>query len=137
MLTKEQIKTIHHLIRERIDTSYLPDLCNQAILAIQLQAELDRLKAERRWVPVSERLPEECQDTLSFHRDNIMELTTVMVCRKTEHGVIVRQANRMIHKPCGIPYLDKLVTEGWIWSNGPGIVIGWQSLPDAPKAGEL
>ena len=71
MLTKEQIEAIKEDRCERLEDGEVIDckfcvhvdycginkLADQAALAIDLQAEVDRLKAERRWMPVSERLP--------------------------------------------------------------------------------
>ena len=39
MLTREQINLIRIMIRERMDTHWLPDICNQASRAIDLAAE--------------------------------------------------------------------------------------------------
>lgn len=58
MLTKDTVTKIRQSIdKELHDTENIKDmwvLAYQAELAIDLQAEVDRLKAERRWVPVSE-----------------------------------------------------------------------------------
>lgn len=43
MLTRDKINIIRNAIRDG-GTRYLPDLCNQASLAIDLQAEVDSIK---------------------------------------------------------------------------------------------
>jgi len=46
---------------EYIDRNVFDEICRQNA---ELQAELARLQSERRWIPVSERLPEFHQDVL-------------------------------------------------------------------------
>lgn len=58
MLTKEQIDATPDEIFVSVPSGHcttdLRELKQQALLAIDLTAEVDRLKAERRWIPVSE-----------------------------------------------------------------------------------
>ena len=44
----------------------------------ELKAELARLQAERRWIPVGERLPEEFTPVLTFSKDNDKPVTAIL-----------------------------------------------------------
>lgn len=85
------------------------EVFNQAILAISLQAELDRLKAERRWVPVSERLPE-------VRHDIFFQMYSGNIFAGWYDGKNFRSSHI---------------------TSCPSYVLRYYEIPDAPKAGEL
>lgn len=73
MLTKDEIDDYKSKRCRRIDDELTDDcgkcdhaslcglrqLADQAALAVDLQSEVEQLKAERRWIPVSDRLPKD------------------------------------------------------------------------------
>lgn len=81
------------------------------------------------WVPVSERLPED-EDQLHFYDDGRMRCITVLAY--TEYGRTIPK-NRLLVRPTGNEFLDKQVTDGWIWASGTEKVTHWMPLPEPPK----
>lgn len=93
------------------------------------QEAIRRLPEDDGWISVKKRLPED-DERLHFYDDGRMRFTTVLTC--TDNGVIVPK-NRLIVRNSGDEYLDKNVTDGWIWSRYSGIITHWMPLPEPPK----
>ena len=85
-----------------------------------------------KWIPVSERLPED-DERVREHKDFRLSLRSVLIHDK-ERGVLI--ANRYKVVACGTVCLDELVTDGWVWSNNAQNVTHWMPLPEPPKEGE-
>ena len=81
------------------------------------------------WISVKDVLPED-DEQIEFYDDGRIRLTTVLAY--TEYGRIIPK-NRFIVRPTGNEYLDKQVTNGWIWAIRTEEVTYWMPLPDAPK----
>ena len=88
--------------------------------------------AEMKWIPVTERMPED-DKSLRFHVDGTLSFTTVLAYKS--YGAF-RIVNRLKQDPCGIPYLDEHATNGWEWSIGGESITHWMPLPEPPKEGE-
>ena len=82
-----------------------------------------------KWIPVTERLPED-DSSVPKHESMNLAFATVLVCGGAK-GVTI--ANRVNVEPTGHPHLDKLATNGWEWSNGNEDVTHWMPLPEPPK----
>ena len=82
-----------------------------------------------KWIPVTERLPEE-DKRVRFSDDGRMRFTTVLAY--TEYGRIIPK-NRLLVRPTGNEYLDTQVTDGWVWARGTEDVTHWMPLPEPPK----
>jgi hypothetical protein len=82
-----------------------------------------------KWISVSERLPED-DDQLHFYDDGRMRCITVLAY--TEYGRTIPK-NRLLIRPTGNEYLDRQVTDGWIWASGTEKVTHWMPLPEPPK----
>lgn len=103
----------------------------RAIAWFEKQARMFGLAAEAlnagRWIPVSERLPEDCQN-IEFCDDGQLRFTTVL----TVSNGCVKETNRLIVRKTGNAYLDQYATDGWEWS-GNTDVTHWMPLPDPPR----
>lgn len=91
--------------------------------------EIERLEEAQRWIPVTERMPEDDKNT-SFYSDGRLTFTSVLC---VTHG-LVSIRNRLNVKPTGTPYLDEQVTDGWVWGDGDEPT-HWRELPEAPEKG--
>lgn len=144
MLSKEQIDQMistftDHINDGKITPNHQPDCgyCRACQTAIDLAAEVDRLKAERRWIATSERLPEDCPD-LHKYDETLMTVYSVWVYGKRKGGTFktVGLANRLILRKSGIPFLEKLQQPdeyNWHWSTDWDVVTHWMPLPTPPK----
>lgn len=65
---------------------------------------------EPKWIPVGEKLPEDCPE-LHFYDDGRLKFTTVLCA---DDGC-VKMVNRLSVSKCGSAYLDEQATDGWIW----------------------
>ena len=77
------------------------------------------------WFHVNELLPEDCP-ICPIHEEGTMRVTTVLVmdeCCRME----IR--NRMKVERCGVPYLDELATDGWIWGESKLVPEWWYPIP--------
>lgn len=77
------------------------------------------------WYRVDELLPENCP-LCHIYKDETFECTTVLAMN--EHGSI-KILNRMRIKKHGNPFLDKLVTDGWKWSQSSIVPEYWYPIP--------
>ena len=94
----------------------------------KLETELSKLKAQQRWIPVTERLPED-DDSVRFYKSFSIICTSVLVYEK-ERGVSI--ANRLMIGHSSIKSFDELATDGYVWSTGHNPT-HWMSLPEPPK----
>ena len=96
----------------------------------ELKAALEFYK-KHKWIPVSEGLPED-DKRLKFYDDGRMRCITVLAY--TEYGRIIPK-NRLLVRPTGNEFLDKQVTDGWIWESGTKEVTHWMPQPEPPEEG--
>lgn len=117
---------IEQLQQELIDERYRHDRLQDFCVA--QGEELSELKEQQRWIPVTERLPED-DDSVRFHKCFSTIFTSVLAYEK-ERGVSI--ANRLMIGRSGIKSLDELATDGYVWSTGCNPT-HWMPLPEPPK----
>ena len=81
-----------------------------------------------RWIQCSLKLPEEVETVFNFGRMKLLSVMTLSEVFRDE--LEVRLTNRMCVEATGIPYLDEMATDGWIWSENAGDVKAWMSFPE-------
>ena len=64
------------------------------------------------WYHVEELLPEDCL-LCHFHTEQALTITTVLTMNKYGRMKI---KNRLKVDKYGVPHLDEMATDGWIWS---------------------
>lgn len=83
----------------------------------ELEAELSRLKAQQRWIPVTERLPEDDDD--------------VLICAVDGDGNTVRAMTSYTHRMYG--YNIEGWCPPWQYFSNTYIITHWMMLPETPK----
>lgn len=84
-----------------------------------------------RWISCQERLPE---DTEEIHKDGRMEMMSVMaLCEVFKGFPDVYLVNRLRVHESGTPYLDRQVTDGWVWSKNGEKAKAWMPFPEPAK----
>lgn len=108
--------------------------CDQTIeeLVDDVYDIVDQGVTVQRWIPVTERLPEDDKE-VRFYNDGHLTMVTVLVYDEYSG---IKTANRLNVPPCGNPYLDQNATNGWEWSNNCKLVTHWMPLPEPPKEEE-
>ena len=90
-----------------------------------------------RWIPVTERLPEESEG-LNLHEDMMIRFTSVWCCDAKTGTIEVR--NRLQGKMTGNEYLDQYTKDtDWHWSKSWWEPTHWMPivpLPEPPKEDE-
>lgn len=81
-----------------------------------------------RWIPCSLKLPEEVETVFNSGRMKLLSVMTLSEVFRDE--LEVRLTNRMCVEATGIPYLDEMATDGWIWSENAGDVKAWMPFPE-------
>lgn len=112
--------------KTEISEELLEQLRNAPVTILQ---EEPTIEVVQQWIPVTERLPED-DDQLHFYDDGIMRCITVLAY--TEYGRTIPK-NRLLVRPTGNKYLEKQVTNGWVWASGTEEVTHWMPLPQPPK----
>jgi len=96
--------------------------------------ELVRKLQSPRWIPVTERLPEE-SESLNYHEEMTIRVTSVWCCDAKTGTIEVR--NRFQHKITGIQFLDQNIQDtDWHWSKSWWEPTHWMPivpLPEPPK----
>lgn len=89
-----------------------------------------------RWIPVSEKLPEDDPD-IPKHSESHFEFCTIMAAGyyAGSDKLSVCQTNRMINRRTGIEYVDReaKVLDEWYWGSSFERVTHWMPLPEAPE----
>lgn len=151
MLTREEIETTLSQFKNGNGLTFSGTLYLEALRTIvDLQSELDRLKAERRWVPVDQtHTPVSgkhvlllCEIRPSGKRyvcDGFYAAQKAIVASGDDDGEFSSEYDEATD--------EYYLLEGWYevvknWDEYSSIVIedfviGWQPLPTVPKAGEL
>lgn len=92
------------------------------------------LKSIPRWIPVTERLPEESEG-LDFHEDMMIRFTSVWCCDVNTGTINVR--NRFQHKKTGIQFLDQNIQDtDWHWSKSWWEPTHWMPIVPLPEPPE-
>ena len=98
--------------------------------------EIERLWNVTRWIPVTERLPEE-DPRVPKHSEPHFEFCTVIATGfyAGSDKPSVSQTNRLINHRTGIEYIDSQakVLDAWYWGGSFEKVTHWQPLPEPPK----
>lgn len=113
-------KDLEFIAHSREDVPFLLDEVRR------LREELAEAKAGG-WISVEDRLPED-DCGLHFYDDGMLKFTSVL-CASDNNLFAIK--NRLIVKKTGSEYLDRLATDGWIWSDGWNVSF-WRPLPEPP-----
>lgn len=90
-------------------------------------------KNDSRWIPCSQKLPEDIE---AVHSCGRMKLLSVMGLSTTfGNNPEVKLINRLSVEPTGSPYLDEQATDGWVWSKNAGDVKAWMPFPEPAQDG--
>ena len=96
------------------------------------------IKSLPRWIPVTERLPEESEG-LNWHEDMMIRFTSVWCCDAKTGTIEAR--NRLQGKMTGNEYLDQYTKDtDWHWSKSWWEPTHWMPivpLPEPPKEEQI
>lgn len=102
--------------------------------AMKWAADAEKAEKAQRWIPVTERLPEESEG-LNLHEDMMIRFTSVWCCDAKTGTIEVR--NRLQGKMTGNEYLDQYTKDtDWHWSKSWWEPTHWMPivpLPEPPK----
>ena len=103
--------------------------------AYQMMAEAYEAEVTKsRWIPVTERLPEESEG-LNWHEDMMIRFTSVWCCNAKTGTIEVR--NRLQGKMTGNEYLDQYTKDtDWHWSKSWWEPTHWMPIVPLPEPPE-
>lgn len=109
------------LIAEKIGCEFADAVSNAMTLLVSQGERIAELEEQHRWIPVTERLPED-----DLPKDSKRKLIKVLVSYKTNGRWVVRTQSRQkgywYQKP-----------EEWDWVKTSDPITYWKPLPELPK----